>query len=108
MDPDKKKDNENSLDLTGEELLDQAEALIWALLDDQIEPSDLKRLESLMREHQQVRERYINCVQMHVDLQQHFDTADMPPKTDKFSGSPVLGSLGELRPGTDTWPPVSD
>ena len=47
---------------------DEAEGLIWALLDDQIKDDDIARLEQLLMENQAVRERYVECVNLHVDL----------------------------------------
>ncbi|MEM8946571.1 MAG: hypothetical protein AAGD11_15470 [Planctomycetota bacterium] len=84
-----------------EAVLEQADELIWALLDDRIETADVKKLEDLLRESQPVRDRYIQCVQMHCELYQHFGE-DLPPA--ELPKSPVLGSLGDLRPGTDTLP----
>ncbi|NOZ39912.1 MAG: hypothetical protein GXP24_06775 [Planctomycetes bacterium] len=93
-------DQKNGLEQANDSLLDEAEALIWALLDDSIESANLKRLESLLQENEQVRQRYISCVQMHADLNQHF--AELP----NMPSSPVLGSLGDLQPGTGMIPPV--
>jgi len=108
MESDKTKENENSLNPTSESFLDQAETLIWALLDDEIEPTDVKRLEKLIRHSEAVRQRYINCVQMHTDLHGHFGGAKPSLTTDAPPESPVLGSLGDLRPESDTWPPVTE
>ena len=72
----------------------EAEQLIWALLDDLIEEEDLKRLEAMIAEDEQIRNHYIACVQLHSDLQEALgNRADHLP-TDPPS-SPVLGSLGE-------------
>jgi len=38
---------------------DHAEQLIWSLLDDHIEEEDVRRLEELMKENEQVRLRYL-------------------------------------------------
>ena len=89
-------------------MLDVAEALIWALLDDQLESTDIKKLEGLLQENEEVRQRYINCVQMHCDLHEHFGGTKTPAADGKLPDSPVLGSLGDIRPGTDTWPPVAE
>lgn len=53
-------------------VLDEAENLIWALLDDRLEEADAEKLAKLLEEHELVRRRYIACVQLHVDLQDHF------------------------------------
>ena len=92
----------NSLHQATDKFLDEAEALIWAMLDESIEPADANRLEGLLQENEQVRQRYLSCVQMHADLNQHF--AELP----NMPSSPVLGSLGELQPGTISLPPVPE
>ena len=93
-----------------EGLLDEAEQLIWAMLDESITESDVKRLEGMMEAHQAVRSRYLDCVQLHTDLTDHFQEGDglEPPKP---QCSPVLGSLDMNLPlGTDSrpWPPVAE
>lgn len=87
-----------------ETLLEQAETLIWKLLDDDVQAADVKQLETMLREHEEVRARYIQCVQMHTDLHLHFGDVSETLPTDQLPKSPVLGSLGDLRPGTDTLP----
>jgi anti-sigma factor RsiW len=113
MDSDKTNDLQESLPGTDATLLEQAEGLIWALLDDEIRPPDIKRLEAWMQQHEQVRERYIACVQMHVDLHGHFGKAPAPiatnqPMTDQPMQSPVLTSLNDSRPSSGSWPPVAE
>jgi hypothetical protein len=108
MDLDKNNVHRTSEQQTGEDLLDQAETRIWALLDDRIESADVKRLECLIREHEQVRQRYVSCVQMHTDLHGYFGEAKPPLAADELPQSPILGSLGDVRPGTDTWSPVAE
>jgi len=102
--------DDNTLPEASEALLQEAEALIWALLDDEIQPTDAKRLEGLIQDNEQVRQRYINCTQMHVDLVEHFGggATEEPTESSKRLQSPVLGSLGDLRPGTDSLPPVAE
>lgn len=57
-------------------VLDEAESLIWALLDEQLDDAETSRLAQLLDEHEAVRRRYIECVQLHIDLQDHFATAE--------------------------------
>jgi anti-sigma factor RsiW len=57
-------------------LLDEAESLIWALLDDQLETAETTRLTQLLNENEDVRRRYLECVQLHVDLQDHFSARE--------------------------------
>jgi len=71
-------------------LLDHAEKLIWSLFDDQIKEEDLKRLEELITENEQVRLRYLQCAQIHADLYAHYQTGPVEPPNVQ---SPVLGSL---------------
>jgi anti-sigma factor RsiW len=72
----------NEHDLTPGEsavlLLDEAENLIWALLDDHIDEAETARLTKLMNEHEEVRRRYVDCVQLHADLRDHFATVTTP------------------------------
>lgn len=94
---------------SSEHLLEQAEEMIWNLLDDNLPEGEVKVLESMIQEHDQVRELYLDCVQLHADLSGHFGKS---PKID-LPGSPstpVLGSLGDINfmPGIDTGPPVAD
>jgi len=105
----KQNDSDNS-DLTqpDETLLEQAEILIWALLDDEIDRTDVIKLEAMLQDNDQVRAHYVKCVQMHADLHQHFGDDPGKPLQGKRPDSPVLGSLGDLRPGTDSWPPVAE
>lgn len=59
-------------------VLDEAENLIWALLDDHIDDADIARLTKLLNENEDVRRRYLDCVQLHVDLRDHFAAVDIP------------------------------
>jgi len=106
-------DNQNSLDNT-QQLLDEAEALIWGLLDENIDAASTERLEKLLA-HNEVRQRYVQCVELHSDLQHLFNDKqekqqETPPK------SPVLGSLSDsfppiafpIQPGLNSLPPLSE
>jgi hypothetical protein len=97
--------DERSLEQTTQQLLDEAEALIWGLLDENIDAVDTQRLEKLMASAE-VRERYLQCVELHSDLQQLLNSE----KTTKPQ-SPVLGSLGDIFPnipGTNVLPPLGE
>ena len=48
--------------------LTKAQDLIWALLDDQISDADFQSLETLLRHDEEIRQLYVQCVQIHVDL----------------------------------------
>ena len=97
--------DQNSDNTTGEALLNEAEALIWSLLDDQIDDGGVDRLEKLLSEHEAIRRRYVECVQLHVDLSNHFQVPGQQP-----SGGNVLSSLiSENLPGADgSHSPMSD
>jgi len=71
-------------------LLDHVEQLIWSLLDDHIEEQDVRHLEELMKENEQVRLRYLQCAQIHADLYSHYQLGSTEQAKPK---SPVLGSL---------------
>jgi len=94
------------------QLLDEVEQLIWSLLDDRISDSDAERLEALIKSDQQVRQRYLECVQMHTDLFSQFGNVPAAnpeePTAAEKPRSPVLGSLGDLTRKIENGPPVTD
>lgn len=100
-------------DATGDaenERLADFEQLVWALLDDQISDDDRSRLEQLIASDEQARETYVQCVQMHVDLQDHFAGTTkpaIPPNESKPAKSPVLGFLNQGPPELHAMPPLS-
>jgi hypothetical protein len=102
-------DNQNSLNAT-DELLAQAEEMIWSLLDDNLPEADVPRLEKMFKDNGNVRNRYLECVQLHADLLGHFGRAAKSgiPELPASSDSPVLGSLGDAVPGVEAGPPVTD
>jgi hypothetical protein len=82
-----------SLEQKTQLLLDEAEALIWGLLDENIDAVDSQRLQTLL-ENEEVRKRYIQCVELHSDLTNLLGTETETKKPQ----SPVLGSLGDAFP----------
>lgn len=84
--------------------LDEAEAMIWALLDGQLTDIEANRLQQAMLDDEQVMSRYLECVQLEAGLREHFAPADKPTP-----GRPVtvLANLnaGTL-PGLGSTPPV--
>ena len=72
-------------------VLDEAENLIWALLDDQLDSAETTKLAKLLETNEQVRRRYLECVQLHVDLQDHF--AGAGAKEAGKPGTPILPNL---------------
>ena len=53
------------------------EDLVWSMLDDRISVDEFQRLEELLRADEDARRLYLECVRLHVDLQQWFN-----PKVD--------------------------
>lgn len=90
--------DDRSLEQSTPQLLDEAEALIWGLLDENIDAVDTQRLETLMA-NPEVRKRYLQCVELHSDLQTLFDEKPKTPNDPAKPQSPVLGSLGNMFPG---------
>jgi anti-sigma factor RsiW len=92
-----------------DERLADFEQLVWAMLDEQISDDDRNRLQQLIESDELARATYIECVQMHVDLQNHF-AADA--KEDRGSNespataakSPVLGFLNQGAPAMPLMP----
>jgi hypothetical protein len=96
--------DERSLEQKTQLLLDEAEALIWGLLDENIDAVDSQRLEALL-ENEEVRHRYIQCVELHSDLTNllgpetlEIKIPDNNKPDNKKPQSPVLGSLGDAFP----------
>lgn len=67
------RDHENRPHPTGADpRLAEAETLIWSMLDEQLDDAEMKRLSSMIEEDAAVRALYIDCVQLHVELREHF------------------------------------
>ncbi|HEX6962092.1 MAG TPA: hypothetical protein VF175_09515 [Lacipirellula sp.] len=69
--------------------LAEAETLIWALLDDQLDDAGVSRLSAMLEEDAAVRGLYMDCVQLHVDLRDHFSR----PASEPSKGAVVLQNL---------------
>jgi anti-sigma factor RsiW len=99
---------ENSTAANADHMLQEAEALIWALLDDRLEAADSTRLCQLIENNEAVRSRYIDCIQLHADLRDFYahpgDSSESKP-----AASPVLSNLGfgDL-PGAGSLPTLHD
>lgn len=89
-------------------LLETAETLIWGLLDGQLSESNCQQLEQLILDHDLVRQRYLECMQLHMDLHTLYDQQVKPPATPPLN-SPILGMLdGPLSggiPNAEAGPP---
>lgn len=73
-----------------ERQIEESEALIWNLLDDELDETDFARLVSLLEENSTVRSRYVDCVQLHVDLQDYFGKKALDEK--HRGGTPVVAN----------------
>ncbi|MBA3480207.1 MAG: hypothetical protein H0T51_00195 [Pirellulales bacterium] len=82
--------------------LEEAEALIWAMLDDQLDDVEMRRLSKMIEEEAAVRARYIECVQLHVDLREHFGRA----AAEKAPSIVVLANLLPGLPGAPGLPQI--
>jgi hypothetical protein len=69
--------------------LEEAEMLIWSLLDEQLSEADSRRLTAMLEKDAAVRGRYLECVQLHVDLREHFGRQS----AEKSTGTTVLPNL---------------
>jgi hypothetical protein len=66
--------------------------LIWAMLDEQISEDDFQRLDQLLRDDEDARRVYLQCVQMHLDLTQYFASKDRTSAAGPI-GLPISVSL---------------
>jgi hypothetical protein len=70
-------ESEEIMDIPSEDApMSDAQELIWALLDDQISDPDFVRLEAMLASDEEVRRLYVQCTQIHVDLQQWFGSEE--------------------------------
>ncbi|NOY40769.1 MAG: hypothetical protein GXP26_02880 [Planctomycetes bacterium] len=95
--------DKNPLSQADDQLLDEAEKLIWALLDERLEDADSERLEKLIRENEQVRSRYLQISQLHSSLYEHYGKGAQPAEK-----SPVLTFLGDFSTTPHDHSPLSD
>ncbi len=72
--------------------LTEAQEMIWALLDDQISDADFQRLETLLRDDEEIRQLYVQCVQIDVDL-----VSWCAGKSEESDALPPLGAPLDLR-----------
>lgn len=72
--------------------LEEAETLIWDLLDERLDDAGFARLSHLLEENATVRSRYMDCVQLHVDLQEHFGRQALDAQQ-QAGGTAVLPNL---------------
>jgi len=72
--------------------LEETEALIWDLLDERLDDAGLARLSQSLEANATVRGRYMECVQLHVDLQEHFGRQALDAKQ-QAGGTAVLPNL---------------
>jgi anti-sigma factor RsiW len=101
-------DNQDAAPLNpADQMLAEAERLIWALLDDSLDEAEATQLTALMEENAAVRARYVECVQLHVDLSSHFAPRAAGPGP--ASGTPVLPNLlPDGMTGVESFPRVTD
>ena len=107
--------DDRSIEQKTQQLLDEAEALIWGLLDENIDALDSQRLEALMA-NEEVRQRYVQCVELHSDLQNLLGDNNKTKPQSQNTQSPVLGSLGDSSLGiifpnitnTNVLPPLGE
>jgi hypothetical protein len=59
------------------DLLSEVQELTWAMVDEQATEKEIRRLERLLVDHDDARQTYVMCMQMHADL--HFLLNPPPP-----------------------------
>tara|TARA_R110002167_G_scaffold78274_1_gene216779 strand:- start:427 stop:729 length:303 start_codon:yes stop_codon:yes gene_type:complete len=71
--------------------IDNAEELSWKMLDNNISDADLQRLEHLLENDADCRQRYLDCVKLHGELNAFFNSASQEPESSRCG--PSLGML---------------
>ncbi len=77
----------------------EVQSLVWALMDEHISADDVKRLEELLLTDPEARKTYIECVQLHVDLQHYFSqtkTAQPPDPKQSILTLPGFTGLADM------------
>lgn len=80
--------------------LAEAETMIWALLDDQLDEAEIAKLEQLLTTDEAIRRRYAECVHLHVDLTGYFS----PPRPAASEGDILRQVIAENLLGNDSAP----
>ena len=73
------------------------------MLDEQLDAAEMTRLGKMIEEDAAVRVRYIDCVQLHVDLSEHFGRAAADKDVIPAKGSSTV-VLPNLLPGVSGAP----
>jgi len=61
--------------------MDDVEELSWKMLDHNISDSDLRRLELLLQNDAECRQRYLDCAKLHCELNAFFNPASQEQET---------------------------
>ncbi|QDU90165.1 hypothetical protein Pla175_35660 [Pirellulimonas nuda] len=80
-------DPENMADST--QMLERVEELVSLLVDDALSDDRFEELTALLEKSLEARSRYVEAIQLHVDLQEYYSRRTLPER-----GAPVLGLLG--------------
>ena len=82
-----------------DDLTNEVQELVWALVDEQASDEQVRRLEELLLENQQARHIYVMCMQMHADL--HYLLSGKQPRL------PIpLQKVGKATEATKSRPPL--
>tara|TARA_R110002073_G_scaffold328728_2_gene510340 strand:+ start:9410 stop:9706 length:297 start_codon:yes stop_codon:yes gene_type:complete len=61
--------------------MDDVEELSWKMLDNNISEADLRRLELLLQDNAECRQRYLDCAKLHCELNAFFNPASQEQET---------------------------
>ena len=69
--------------------------LTWGLIDERASEADCRELAKLLEEHLDVREVYVQCMQLHTDLVMFFNGDRFAPTSQPLAKAPpVLPAVG--------------
>jgi hypothetical protein len=54
--------------VTVNDVVDEVQDLVWALVDERATDRQIRRLENLCRQNAEARRTYVKCMQLHADL----------------------------------------
>ncbi len=77
-------------------VLERVQELTWSLVDEQVSDDEMALLDNLLLSDDKARKCYVDCVQLHAALMEHY--AAETPAASGATQSPVLGFLNAGTP----------
>src|SRR6187431_2536307 len=86
--------SQNNSESGAAESFDRTHELTWALLDDCINGQEFAELEDRLLNEETARKSYLDCIQLHAQLTEHFAVKSAGSTAIRPTKPPILGFLG--------------